>query len=96
MFGRGRNLRGRSFEQVVADDVLEEHLLPFLAKKFNVEDTKSLIILRNMKLGMASNKGKQVISLGLCFVVLKCMWLPWQASQLRSIAWSVSAFMTRI
>jgi hypothetical protein len=53
--GQGRNHRGRSFENT-ADAVLTEFLLPYLAAKhgFNVSD---LIVVRNIKLGMASSKG---------------------------------------
>ena len=53
--GQGRNSRGRSFENT-ADSVLSEYLVPLLAKK-NDLDVSDLLIVRNIKLGMASSKG---------------------------------------
>eukprot|EP01041_Mallomonas_annulata_P004756 gene4756-9454_t len=53
--GRGRNERGFSFEDA-AEKVLYDHLLPTLAKKENVSISK-LLVVRNVKLGMASQKG---------------------------------------
>jgi hypothetical protein len=53
--GQGRNTRGRSFENT-ADAVLTEYLVPLLADRYqyNVSD---LLVVRNIKLGMASSKG---------------------------------------
>lgn len=53
--GQGRNSRGRSFENT-ADAVLTEYLVPLLADRYqyNVSD---LLVVRNIKLGMASSKG---------------------------------------
>ena len=53
--GQGRNSRGRSFEDT-ADAVLIEYLLPLLSERYqyNVSD---LLVVRNIKLGMAAQKG---------------------------------------
>lgn len=53
--GRSRNERGFSFEDA-AEDVLVNYLLPDLAAKESMQ-VSELVLVRNVKLGMASQKG---------------------------------------
>jgi len=53
--GRGRNRRGVRFEDA-ANTVITTHLLPLIAVKENVP-VSDLIVVRNVKLGMASQRG---------------------------------------
>ena len=53
--GSSRNERGKSFEET-ASDVIVAELVPRLAAKFG-RGAEELVVLRNLKLGMASPKG---------------------------------------
>mmetsp|Transcript_20626 Transcript_20626/g.28401 ORF Transcript_20626/g.28401 Transcript_20626/m.28401 type:complete len:526 (-) Transcript_20626:58-1635(-) len=55
--GRMRNIRGKTFEEIVAVDVLQDHLFPQLQITHNLTDPVHLIVLRNMKMAMAASKG---------------------------------------
>ena len=53
--GKGRNDRGLSFENA-AEQVVYRHLLPSLAARENISIT-DILVVRNIKLGMSSQKG---------------------------------------
>lgn len=53
--GKGRNQRGRRFEETSLM-VLEQYLLPIIAEKYGI-DVTDMLIARNVKLGMAGGKG---------------------------------------
>jgi len=53
--GGGRNKRGKSFEDTSAE-VLQKNLVPLLAARHGVRE-EDVLVVRNIKLGMASLKG---------------------------------------